>query len=299
MNNSATSYKIRGIAPPELRNYSPAVRTMFWQWVVDFGIVEKVKELKAGLDKDGEPNLKAISAKTKKYRRSAMTPGGKGDPAAPPLIPGWMKSRTISLLAGRALSTHADFFWRFDPFTADSWGKVLSYQARKGRDVIGISAKAVKAIPAQALAKWAQFKAGKLPEQKKLAAPKAPGIPKVGTYNTEHATFGIGAENVDKLKKGQWTGGMTWPEWQRYFRESAKASIPGRPNPMKAPHPEVGPQYNRLLAHIWSSGQRPAGPPTAKPIPVKPPKPPAIPPKTRVAMPRGGVTIAEWRILKM
>jgi hypothetical protein len=53
---------------------------------------------------------------------------------------------------------------------------------------------------------------------------------------------------------------------------------------MKAPHPEVGPQYNRLLAHIWSSGQRPAGPPTAKPIPVKPPKPPAIPPKTRVAM---------------
>jgi hypothetical protein len=280
---AATSFKIRGIAPPDLGRYSAAVRTMFWSWVLDAAIPAKVKELKAGLDKDGEP-MKAISAKTRKYRRSAMTPGGKGDPAAPPLIPGWMKSRTISLLAGRALSTHADFFWRFDPFTADSWGKVLSYQARKGRDVIGISAKAVKTIQAQAWAKWAQFKAGKLPQQKAVGPGKAPGIPRVGSTGMEHATFGIGVTGPEKFAKGQWTGGMTWPEWQKYFRETAKAKIPGRPNPMRSPHPEVGKNYNRLLGHIWSSGQRPAGPPTAKPIPVTPPVP-KVPPKTQVAMP--------------
>ena len=52
---------------------------MYWQWVVDYGLRRKDKELAAGLDKDGNP-LRPIAPETRKYRRSAMTPNGKGDP---------------------------------------------------------------------------------------------------------------------------------------------------------------------------------------------------------------------------
>jgi hypothetical protein len=282
---AATSYKIRGIEPPDLRNHGRDTRLMFWGWVVDLGLRAKDGELAKGLDRDGQP-LRPISAKTRKYRRSAMTPDGKGDPSAPPLMPARVLSRTRSLLAGRALPTHAEFYWRFDAWTGDSWGRVLAIHARKGRDVIGLSDKGVARVRAQAWDRWERWKRGEAIEPKAKAG-TAPGIPKVGSYSTEHATFGIGAAGPGKFAAGEWTGGLTWPEWQRYFRQPnpAKVPIPGRP---------VGP-YNRLLAHVWGQAP-PGGPKPAKPKPK--PKParggfPADPAGLEVVRSLGGSTGAE------
>lgn len=257
-------YKIRGIAPPELASYSPAVKKQFWQWVVDAGLKRKDKELSEGLDKDGKP-LKPISPETRKHRRSAMTPSGKGAPNAPPLTPGFQKSRTRSLLAGRALTTHADFWWRYDAWTGDSWNVVLTYQAQQGRDVFGLSKAGTAWVKRQAWAKWEQYKAG-VPQPEKVAVGASPGIPQVGSYSTEHATFGIGTKSAKKFETGQWTGGMTHEQLTKYFRQTASAKVQARP----------GARFNRLLAHLWGQGSGPgrggtaAPPATPRPGPRKP-----------------------------
>lgn len=272
---AATSYKLRGLEPPDLRAHPEDVRKQFWVWVVEFGIAAKVADIKAGLDKDGKP-LRPITAKTRKYRRSAMTPSGKGDPNAPPLIPGHMKSRTISLLAGRAFSTHAEFHWRFDAWTGNEWGAILAIQARKGRDVIGLSKESTAKVKSRAWRRWADWKAGRYPVHPVMPrAIAAVGVPQVGSYDMSHATFGIGVDDASKFATGQWTGGMTAPEWAAYFRQSAAAAIPGRPNPRVAPHPDVGPKFNRLLAHAWNKAGPPPGVITIpKPGPKRPvPKP--------------------------
>src|SRR4051812_3662699 len=89
-------YAIRGIAPRDLRERDEPTRLLYWSWVTELGLRAKDKELSQGLDKDGRP-LRAISAATRKHRRSAMTPSGKGDPSAPPLMPARALSRTRSL----------------------------------------------------------------------------------------------------------------------------------------------------------------------------------------------------------
>lgn len=264
---AATSYKIRGIEPPDLGS-EREVRLMFWTWVRDIGLKVKDQELAQGLDKDGQP-LRSISPQTRKHRRSAMTPSGKGDPAAPPLMPAYQLSRTRSLLAGRALTTHAEFYWLFDAFTGDSWGVILEIHARKGRNVIGISAKGLARVKAEAWQRWARWKAGKLGAIPALAS-ASPGIPQVGSRDMTHATMGIGSDSPDVFKAGNFSGGKTWPEWQRYFRQTnpAPVAIPGRP---------AGP-YNRLLAHVWGQSLAgPGGPKIAAPKPPKP-KPPGRPP---------------------
>ena len=256
----ATSYKIRGIEPPDLATQPKDIKTMFWQWVVEFGLRVKDRELAQGLDRDGNP-LRAISARTRKYRRSAMTPSGKGDPSAPPLMPARALSRTRSLLAGRALSTHAEFYWRFDAFTGQSWGEVLKIHARKGRNVIGLSDQGVARVRNLAWERWSQWKRGKYVPQP--ARPRSvPVVPMVGTSDVRRATFGIGASGPGGPQS---TGGMTWPEWRKYLRQPAKVEIPGRP---KQP-------YNRLLAYVWGEPAKPPGaPPRApRPKPQAPPKP--------------------------
>jgi hypothetical protein len=282
-----TSYKLSGIEPPDLVNFPNNVRKMYWQWVVDFGLKRKDKELSEGLDKDGKA-LKPILAETRKHRRSEMTPTGRGSPSAPPLTPGYQKSRTRSLLAGRAFTTHAEFFWLYDPHTGDSWGVILADQAKQGRNVFGLSPAGTAWVQAQALRKWNQWKAGNREVVERIAPQRQPvEIPQIGSYNFEHATWGIGATSGERFKPGQYTGGMTADEWEKYYRKEAKATIPGRP---KKP-------YNVLLSHIWpeikaATGKAPVGPPgvlkpkptpRAKPLPIKvaaalPLKPPPVAP---------------------
>lgn len=264
-------YKIRGIEPPDLASYDASTRKMYWEWVVDLGLRRKDKELSEGLDKDGKP-LKPISEYTRKHRRSAMTPSGKGDPGAPPLTPGLQKSRTRSLLAGRALSTHADFYWRYDGFTGDSWAVVLSYQADRGRDVFGLSDEGLAWVKVKSWQCWQQWKDGFV---RKPAAPTVTEVTKppstrapsnrqpgesatvnTGREPTEAATYGI---NADAPRKGH--GGRTPAEWDAYFRQTAAAKPPGRPASPGSKSPIVGPRYNRILARVWASKRAKPKPP--------------------------------------
>ncbi len=290
-------YKIRNIEPQAVRNAPPSERLIYWGWVVEFGLKRKDRELSQGLDKDGNP-LRPISARTRKYRRSAMTPSGRGSPTAPPLTPGYQKSRTRSLLTGRAFTTHADFWWRFDAWTGQSWGDILSYQAEEGRDVFGLSPDGVAWVKLQADAKWSAYRRGEQP-----APPKAQAVaPRIrgGSYDLSEVDLGIGTERLMGLKPGEWSGLRSYEEWQAYWRESAVATIPGRPGRVKSPHPQVGPNYNRLLQQVWGVAPKAPGPRTAKPIvpkptPIIPGRPaPVIPPKPTPAPTVSGYQPSQW-----
>ena len=277
---AATSYKIRGIEPPDLGRYPTETRKLFWGWVVELGLRAKGKEILAGLDKDGKP-LKAIKQATRDHRKSAMSPSGKGDPSAPPLIPAWQKSRTYSLLAGRAVSTHAEFFWRYDVWTGESWGDVLAYQAKQGRNVIGISVAAVAKVKVQSWAKWDSWKAGLVRE---IAATKGRqhAVPQIGRYAVDHAELGAtasggSAQGVTFLP-GRSTGWTTPAQRAAYRRETASAKLPGRPENPAARSPISGPRYNRLIAHTWNQGSGRGGTGTAAPGPPRP-GPRITPPK--------------------
>jgi hypothetical protein len=249
------------------------MRQQFWQLVVPIALRIKDKELADGLDATGEL-LKPISAKTRKYRKSAMTPDGKGDPDAPPLMPAYQKSRVRSLLAGRAFGTHCELYWRFDPFTGRSFDVILTYQVEMGRNVFGISDDGLRQIRIQSWAAWTKWKkTGSTPTERKSAFPAhaltqgpqprialivarstEPGAGSratkaVGGLETSHLTLGIGAPTVERLKASTTRSGMmTGEEWRKYFTQEgkirpgpAKAAVPKAPTPKAPvkPAPEV------------------------------------------------------------
>ena len=244
---SDDGYSLYGFEPEGL---APGLRKLFWGWVTEFALREKDRDLAKGLDKDGGP-LKPISEETRKNRRSAMTPSGKGDPNAPPLTPGWQKSRTRSLLKGKAFIDHAEFWWGFDAFTHNSWAAILRYQADAGRDVFGLSPKSIKRVSIASLNRLASYRGGTFKEPKERPAIKV-----------------VIPEDFGQAK--------TIPDWIKHFRESAPANLPGRPMRPKAMSQVSGPKYNRLLQHVWN-------PPKAQPIPVTRPSPQPVVSKGLVA----------------
>ena len=250
-------YKIRGIEPPDLSSYDASVRKLFWSWVVDLGLKRKDKELAEGLDKNGKP-LRAIAQATREHRRSAMTPSGKGDPAAPPLIPGWQKSRTRSLLAGRATSTHADFYWRYDSWTGDSWAVVLSYQAARGRDVFGISTPGLAWIKVHAWAIWERYKLGLHRPPMVATTGRAATVPSYGFKKVGHVELGATASGGSGASvtflPGTATNWSTPQQRAAWRRETAPATLPGRAANPGAKSPISGPGYNRLLGQLWGGG---------------------------------------------
>jgi hypothetical protein len=271
-------YGIRGLEPPGLAAYPAEIRRQFWGWVGEAGLRQKDRDLARGLDKDGKP-LRPISAETRKHRRSAMTPSGRGDPSAPPLEPGWQKSRVRSLLTAKAFEDHCEFWWKYDPHSGDSFARILEGQRAMGRDVFGLSPAGLKRVQAEAWTKWAKFKVGgpvPLTREPRLQAVK---VPQVGSMNLEHAVGGAGF--TDFVKVGQHSGFQTIEAWQAYFRESAPARLPGRAVNPPAVSPISGPKYNRLLGHIWGRTGPDSGPGrAAKPRPAKP----AGPARQRAAM---------------
>jgi hypothetical protein len=260
-----TSIKITGIAPPGLSGLPQPMRQQFWQIVAPIALKVKDNELAAGLDAHGDP-LRPISPRTRKYRRSAMTPSGKGDPSAPPLMPARQKSRTRALLAARALPTHVELYWRFDPFTGDQWARILTFQRQHGRDVFGVSPDGMRQIRDKAWAEWEAWKKrGAAPEEYKRAYSSAAltagpqsriaqiiagsaqpnagskPVPQVGGMNTRWITRGIQAPTVKELKQGSRTGGLTGQDWRRYYTEEVGgqqaagriAAMPPKPRPIK------------------------------------------------------------------
>lgn len=230
---SRDGFTIRGIAPPELRGRPDEVRLIFWSFVLDATLGTKDRELAQGLDKDGRP-LRPISAYTRAHRRSMMTPTGRGDPSAPPLMPGRALSRTRSLLTGRAFADRCEIYWRYDPFTYDSWARVLRAQRSRGRDVIGLSPAGLATVTA---ASWRAFRAwaatgmpGPPPHVSPAPAPAPVALPILGRTRMTWAESGIGAK--PHRPGAQTSGGLSWPEWMSYLRRPAPApSASGRRRP--------------------------------------------------------------------
>jgi len=223
-----------GIMPPELRGAPDEAKLTFWTFVLAESLKQKDRELAQGLDKDGKA-LRRISAATRKHRRSAMTPTGKGDPSAPPLMPGRALSRTRSLLSGRAFPNRVELFWRFDAFTYDSWARVLRKQAKQGRDVFGLSPKGLAVVTARSWERYRRWRAGRPgatappPVVQPAVAPAPRVIPTVGTTRMTWAEPGIGAE--PHRPGAQTTGGMPWPQWLSFLRRPAPAPAGGRRRP--------------------------------------------------------------------
>jgi hypothetical protein len=254
-------FGIKGAEPPGLRARPEAERLIFWGWMLLEGLAQKDRDLARGLDKDGKP-LRPIRASTRKHRRSAMTPSGKGDPLAPPLSPGRHLSRVRSLLTGRAYPDRVEFWWNFDPFTGESFAKILDFQKGNGRDVFGLSPVALKRTVARAWDKYKRWQAGEAVElPKAIAIAMAKPIVAFGKTDLSNATLGINTP----ASFGQWSGGMRAEDLAKHFRQPAKVSIPGRP----------GTKFNKILGHIY--GQGPAGPVSPKIAGPKPPKPPTVP----------------------
>jgi hypothetical protein len=270
------SFTIKGIEPNGLNAYPDAVRLLYWSWVTQFALKAKDRDLAAGLDAFGEP-LKPISKETRKHRKSAMTPSGKGDPSAPPLSPGRKLSRVRSLLAGRALLDRCEIWWRFDPFTHASFGRILTFQQEQGRDVFGLSDESTEEVRLAALRKWRQWlTTGQVVplelEGRRVVAPmaatgttgppvRAGELP--GHAPTKFAVFGIGGEPGT----GAPVRGFSEAEFKAFYRQTMPANVQARP----------GTDYNRLLRHIW--GEPPArGRGPAVPRPPRPPKPVPTPP---------------------
>jgi hypothetical protein len=246
---SKDGYTIRGLLPPALRLASADVKLTFWSYVVAEGLKEKDRELARGLDAEGRP-LKPISAETRKHRRSAMTPTGRGDPSAPPLTPGRALSRTRSLLAGRAYPDRAEFWWRFDPYTYDSWARILRYQRRKGRDVLGLSSAGLARVAARSWQAFARQQAGKPgavpppPLVQPAPAPAPPILPMVGSTRMTYATVGIGA--APHPPGAETTGGLPWERWLSFLRKPA-------PPPPSPGMPARRRPWNVLLSLIFRS----------------------------------------------
>ena len=133
--------------------------------VVKYGLVAKDRDLSRGLGADGKP-MKALHPKTIKYRKSEVGPVTK---TAPPLIPALELSRVRSLLTGRAHAGSAEFWWKFDSVSGDSFAVILRYQRDEyGRDVFGLSPRGTAWTLARATADWETWKAS--PEAERLTA---------------------------------------------------------------------------------------------------------------------------------
>lgn len=154
-------YQVGPIHDPDFMRAPESLKRELLRQVVKIGLEEKDKDLAAGLDRAGNP-MRPIKESTRKNRHSAT---GHADPNAPPLTPAYGLSRTRSLLSGRAMKDHAEFFWRYDEHTQAPWAKILDYH-RTGaghlpvRDVIGASAAMIERVRIRTLALWARFKRG-------------------------------------------------------------------------------------------------------------------------------------------
>jgi hypothetical protein len=153
---------LRGIEPVGDLAWSLAGsvgRRRFWTAAADFARVRYNLERRLGVGIDGF-GLAPLSPVTIANRRSAGT--RHPDPNAPPFIPGYDLSRTITLLRANVTESGVWFTWARDNETGLPWGQILHWHATgqvagaPARNVIGISPAGIAAIQSQA-ARWWKF----------------------------------------------------------------------------------------------------------------------------------------------
>ncbi|MGA7500282.1 MAG: hypothetical protein WBX00_26420 [Isosphaeraceae bacterium] len=121
--------------PSDLSTYPDAAKLVWFDLVVKHGLTANRRDLRRGKDKDG--NIHPLSPRTIKYRRSEVGPVTK---TAPRGVPALDLSRVMSLLTGRAHTSSAEFWWKFDSHTGRSFAEILHYWADdQGHDVFGLS----------------------------------------------------------------------------------------------------------------------------------------------------------------
>ena len=151
---------VRGIDPPDVRLAPTPARRAFWAAASQFVAQAKEAELKAGLDRFGNP-MAALAKRTVENRHSEM---GPADPFAPPLQPAHGLSRTRSLFSTQptAALDGVTCWWAYDALTGESWGEMLAKHRAGGvhlprRDVIGLSLQSLADVRAKAAAWWVAF----------------------------------------------------------------------------------------------------------------------------------------------
>ena len=148
--STQVGFRIRGIEPTDLSTYTDRVKLMYWGWVTEAALARKDWELARGWDKNGA--IHPLSPYTIKHRKSEVGPVHK---RAPRLIPALALSRVRSLLTGRAHTTSAEFWWKFDSVTGASFAVILHYQADEyGHDVFGLSPTGTAWVAREAAKKW-------------------------------------------------------------------------------------------------------------------------------------------------
>jgi hypothetical protein len=214
---------------------------------------EKDADLSQGLDARGKP-LKPVQPKTAEDRDSEM---GPADPSAPALMPAYAVSRTRLLLEGEAIPQGAHFWWEYDPYTGDSWGRILDYhrKAKTKRDVIGLSPAAVARVRDQVMRRWLGWKmAGLRPGWRpdRAPIPQLQDIVVRGGTDYDQYTYGIGGGDAatlrDALARRRATG---------FYQYESNKGLTAYGGPRG----------------IWEPPTPPKPPPAPKPAP-KPPKPP-------------------------
>jgi hypothetical protein len=260
---SEDGYTISQLDPPDFTRFGGDDRTRFYGWVVEIGLREKDRELAKGLDRDGE-ELRDIKPETRKHRRSAMTKSGKGDPKAPPLIPGWKLSRVRSLLTGKAFPDRAEFWWGFDAHTGASFARILEAQKDQGRDVFGLSPGGLLRVRAQSWARWDKFRKGIHPERARDVPTARQGAgrpPKMGVFRI--SKLELGGPSAEKSKQAiqeRRVVGMMGPEeWAAYWAKAGKAKTVARA-PMR---PVVKPEERGMLKRAPAKPRAPKKPPAA------------------------------------
>jgi len=152
--STAVGYRLR-MQPTDLSIYPNRIKLMWFEWVVKYGLEAKLRDLRKGKDKDGA--IHPLAPRTIKYRQSQVGPVHK---TAPRGIPALDRSRVMSLLTGRAHSSSAEFYWKYDPVTAESFAVILHFWADdQGHDVFGLSPEGTAWVTAEATKRWNAWKA--------------------------------------------------------------------------------------------------------------------------------------------
>jgi hypothetical protein len=243
---------VRGIEPVGDLAWSLAGsvgRRRFWTAAADFARVRYSLERRLGVGIDGF-GLAPLSPATIANRRSAGT--RHPDPNAPPFIPGYGLSRTITLLRSNVTESGVWFTWARDNETGLPWGQILHWHATgqvagaPARNVIGISPAGIAAIQSQA-ARWWKFSRNRIAGRalSRTVTAEAPTVlrlpepvPTPAAVNLDLFTFHSGSrESYERrLAAGTTTG----------FRRLG-ARTPGGPfgsgptRPPRTPRPPQGP----------------------------------------------------------
>jgi len=257
--STAVGYRLR-MQPSDLSTYPDSAKLVWFDLVVKYGLDAKLRDLRRGRDKDGQ--IHPLAPRTIKYRKSEVGPVTK---TAPRGIPALDLSRVISLLVGRAHTSSAEFWWKFDSVTGASFAKVLHYWADdQGHDVFGLSAAGRAWTLAAATKDWVAWKAS--PEAQRLAAGR-PGIPAARQVRRQVPKVSIGRtdlENIDlagneteirrAISEGTFTGfrrlnarGEQWKPGHGLGPGPAAPPAVPRPKPPPKPKP-VAPVSKPIIA---------------------------------------------------